>query len=75
MTAVPKSVGTAYIFWALLGVVGAHQFYLGKTGRGISMLLTLGWLGVGMLVDLFTLESQTIEANRKNGLAITYTKF
>ena len=72
ITAPPKSIGTAYILWAFLGLLGAHQFYMGKTGRGISMLLTFGWLGIGLLVDLFTMENQVIEANRRRGIIIQY---
>jgi TM2 domain-containing membrane protein YozV len=70
----PKSVGTAYILWAFFSLLGVHQFYLGKIGRGISMLLTLGWLGIGILVDLFTLESQVTAANRRNGLVVQYVR-
>ena len=62
-TARQKSVGTAYLLWFVAGVVGAHQFYLGKTGRAISYILTFGWLGVGLLIDLFTLGKQVRQAN------------
>jgi TM2 domain-containing membrane protein YozV len=53
----------AYLLWFLLGVVGAHQFYLGKTGRAISYIFTFGWLGIGLLIDLFTLPKQVRAAN------------
>ena len=36
----------------LLGVLGAHRFYVGKTGTGIAQLLTLGGLGIWAFVDL-----------------------
>jgi TM2 domain-containing membrane protein YozV len=58
-----KSVGVAYLLWFLFGILGVHQFYLGKTGRGISYIFTLGWLGIGMLIDLFTLSKQVRAAN------------
>ncbi|WP_218577237.1 TM2 domain-containing protein [Phytohabitans rumicis] len=58
-----KSVGTAYLLWFFLGAVGAHQFYLGKTGRAISYIFTLGWLGIGLLIDLFTLPKQVRAVN------------
>jgi TM2 domain-containing membrane protein YozV len=62
-----KSVGIAYLLWFFLGVVGAHQFYLGKTGRAISYIFTLGWLGVGLVIDLFTMSKQVQQANGATG--------
>ncbi len=58
-----KSVGVAYVLWFFLGVLGVHKFYLGKTGIGVSYIFTLGWLGIGLIIDLFTLPSQVRKAN------------
>ncbi|TDQ51629.1 TM2 domain-containing protein [Actinorugispora endophytica] len=58
-----KSVGVAYVLWFFLGALGIHKFYLGKTGLGIAYIFTLGFLGFGLLYDLFTLPSQVRAAN------------
>ncbi|MGC5583043.1 NINE protein [Ornithinimicrobium sp. W1665] len=54
----PKDVGITYLLWLLLGVLGAHKFYLGRPGMGVLYLLTLGLVGVGLLWDLFTIPRQ-----------------
>ena len=58
-----KEVGIAYLLWLILGLLGAHHFYLGKIGRGVAYLLTGGFLGIGLLIDLFTLASQVRQVN------------
>lgn len=35
-----------------LGLIGAHHFYVKKTGTGLLMLITLGLLGIWVLIDL-----------------------
>lgn len=55
-----KSVGAAYLLWFFLGTLGAHRFYLGRTGSGLAQLalLVIGWLtaaiviGFGFLIAL-----------------------
>lgn len=34
------------------GVFGAHRFYVGRTGTGLLMLITLGGLGIWATIDL-----------------------
>lgn len=58
-----KEVGTAYLLWFFFGFLGVHQFYLGKNGRGVLYLLTFGGLGIGTLIDLFTLAGQVRQVN------------
>ena len=35
----------------LLGAFGAHRFMVGKVGTGILWIITLGWLGIGVIID------------------------
>lgn len=46
-----KSTGLAYVLWFFLGSLGAHRFYLGRTGSAVGMLVLciLGWLTVWMM--------------------------
>lgn len=62
-----KEKGTAYLCWCacLLGFCGMQRFYLGKFGTGFLWLFTLGLLGVGQLIDLFTLGGQVENHNLK----------
>lgn len=65
----PYSLGTAYMLCAVtvFGVAGLHRFYLGKIGTGLLYLLTFGFLGIGTLLDLFSMKSMVGEANRRDG--------
>ena len=63
-----KSKSTAYILLILLGFLGAHYFYLGKTGKGLLYLFTVGIFGVGIIVNLFTLGGEVDNVNTKNEL-------
>ncbi|WP_342071324.1 TM2 domain-containing protein [Yoonia algicola] len=36
-----KSTGVAYLLWFFLGGLGAHRFYLGKTGSAIAILVLI----------------------------------
>ena len=47
-----KKKGVAFVLCLLLGCSGVHQFYVGRIGKGILYLFTLGLLGVGVTIDL-----------------------
>jgi TM2 domain-containing membrane protein YozV len=53
----------AWILLTFLGWLGIHRFYMGKWGTGILYLLTLGLLGIGVVYDFWTLNSQISECN------------
>lgn len=48
----PKSRLAAVLLAWFFGVFGVHRFYVGKVGTGILMILTLGGLGIWVLVDM-----------------------
>ncbi len=50
-----KSKLVAYLLWFFLGIFSAHKFYLGQIGTGLLYLFTLQLLGIGWIIDLFTL--------------------
>lgn len=50
-----KSRVTALVLCLLLGVLGAHKFYLGKFWVGVVYIFTYGLFGIGWLIDLVTL--------------------
>lgn len=77
-----KSVGVAYLLWFFFGMLGAHRFYLGRTGSAVAILVlsiaafVLSYVVIGIiivfvpmiwvLVDLFLIPGITREFN--NGL-------
>jgi TM2 domain-containing membrane protein YozV len=50
-----KSFVVTLLLCLLLGVVGVHRFYVGKVGTGILQIVTLGGLGVWVLVDFIVI--------------------
>ena len=64
----PLDYTLAWIFLTFLGVLGIHRFYMGKWGTGLIFLFTFGLVGLGCLYDLWTLNGQVSEINRRRVL-------
>jgi TM2 domain-containing membrane protein YozV len=58
------SIPLGYLLW-IFGFTGAHRFYYGKTKTGILYFLTLGFLGIGWIVDFFLIPEMERQSNRR----------
>lgn len=58
-----KNLGVAYLLWFFFGLLGVHHFYLGKVGRGVLWLATMGLFTIGWLVEAVTLPSLVRRVN------------
>jgi TM2 domain-containing membrane protein YozV len=47
----PKSFVATLLFCFFLGSFSIHRFYVGKVGTAILQIVTLGGLGIWLLVD------------------------
>lgn len=52
-----KSRGVALALGTILGLFGGHRFYVGKTGTGVLMAVSIGGLGMWYLYDLILIAS------------------
>ncbi len=64
-TAGSKDYTVAWVLLTFLGLFGAHRFYMGKWITAIIYLFTGGLVGVGYLYDLWTLNDQVTQVNRR----------
>lgn len=71
LTQSQKSPILVLILCVLLGVFGVHRFYVGKNGSGSLMLLTLGGLGIWLLVDLILIVSNKFDDAKGNRIELT----
>ena len=62
-----KKMVVAALLCFFLGYFGIHRFYVGKVGTGILMIVTLGGLGIWVLVDLIMIITGSFKdkENRK----------
>ena len=55
-----KSRLIAFLLCTLIvGMIGAHRFYVGKIPSGVAMLFTLGGLGIWTIIDWFMILAGT----------------
>lgn len=47
------------------GVAGLQRFVIGETGMGILYLVTIGFCGIGTIIDLVNLDSMVSKFNQK----------
>ena len=64
-----KRILPTFLLCILFGIFGAHRFYVGKTGTAILMIVTLGGLGIWMMVDLILIIVGAF--TDENGVKIT----
>lgn len=50
-----KNKWVALLLCVFLGIFGAHKFYEGKILLGILYLVTVGFFGIGVIIDFFSL--------------------
>lgn len=67
--ATDKRILPAFLLCFLVGVFGAHRFYVGKTGTAIAMIFTIGGLGIWTLIDLIMIVTGSFKD--ANGVRIT----
>ncbi len=58
-----KDPTTMLIISILLGTYGVDRFMLGETGLGVAKLLTAGGCGIWAIIDWFSVQDRTRQAN------------
>ncbi|MEH2023271.1 TM2 domain-containing protein [Nostoc sp.] len=57
--------GVAYILWCLcfFGICGGQRLYTGQIGIGLIYFFTIGFLGIGQLIDLALIPNMVDKRN------------
>ena len=55
-----------WLLHLFLGFLGAHRFYMGKIFTAILYLFSGGLLGIGLIYDTLTLNTQVEEVNARS---------
>lgn len=63
-----KRKWVAFFLCLFLGCIGAHRFYASKVGTGILYLLTMGFGGVGVIIDLIMILIGSFTDKQRNFL-------
>ena len=58
-----KNPTTMLLISLFVGELGVDCFMLGKVGKGVLKLLTIGLFGILWLIDILTVQGQTKEYN------------
>ena len=58
-----KSRKTALLLCIFFGFFGAHQFYVGRMGKGILYFFTCGLFVVGWILDIFQILLRSFKDN------------
>ena len=53
-----------------LGIAGINRFVLGQTGMGVVYFLTVGFCGIGIIIDLINHKKHTSEYNQKQAFEV-----
>lgn len=56
-----KSKIVTLILAIVLGWIGGHRFYVGKIGTGIIWFFTVGFFGIGWILDIIKVLSGTFK--------------
>ena len=63
---------TLILAW-FAGYLGLHHFYVGRIAKGVVYIFTLGFLGIGVIVDLILIVTKKFRD--REGRLVVNSKF